>query len=162
MKKWFNKHHMKKWVIVVLLAFFGSGVSVAKVTYDEAIKQDEKIISSNPHLPRAHGLTSAELSQQTTTADNRTWHNLTHARASGQVYQNTTPNQIIVAVTPVGERWEEMRSYVNGVQFGRIYSGDFGGGATITMPVPAGATYQVNVWNHRGQVSGITNWLELR
>lgn len=156
------KFNIKKWFLAFILVAVGSSSSFAKVTYDDAIKQDEQIIASNPHSTLTNGFTSAELSLQTSTDDNRTWHNVTSSRANNQTYRNTTTQQIVVAVTPVGERWEEMISYVNGVKFGRVYSGDFGGGATITMPVPVGATYKVHVRNVRGQVAGITQWLELR
>ncbi|HGE6115010.1 hypothetical protein [Vibrio cholerae] len=153
---------MKKWLLSAILVVLSIGGATAKVTYDDAIKSDQQLNAANPHTQRTHGFTSAELSLQTTTADNRTWHNVSYARAINTQYRNSTSGQIVVTVTPSGNRWEEMTTYVNGVLFGRVYSGDFGGGATVTMPVPAGATYQVNLVNHRGQGHSILSWLELR
>ncbi|WP_341666161.1 hypothetical protein [Vibrio sp.] len=148
--------------IIFLALTFTCSIASAKVTYEDAIQQDEELKLANPHTPRTHGFTSSELSVQTSTSDTRAWYNLLGSRGNNGVYWNTTSHPIVVAVTPRGERWEEMIAYVNGIRYGRIYSGDFGGGATITMEVPAGGSYQVSVRNLRGAGYGITSWLEFR
>lgn len=153
---------MKKQLIIPIFLCLFSGAVNAKITYDDALTHDNELYAENPHEPPTHGFTQAELDTQTSSGDNRQWYNLRGARGNNGVYWNTTSNPIIVAVTPRGERWEEMIAYVNGIQYGRVYSGDFGGGATITMEVPVGGSYQVRVRNLRGAGYGITSWLEFR
>ncbi|EGQ9333605.1 TPA: hypothetical protein P7K80_001942 [Vibrio cholerae] len=55
---------MKKQFFAAILVLLSSGAT-AKVTYDEAIKIDQQLNAANPHTPRTHGFTGAELSLQT-------------------------------------------------------------------------------------------------
>lgn len=100
--------------------------------------------------------------RESSSKDTRKWHNYTYSRSAGATYRNTTSNPIIIAVSPSGTRWEEMKAYVNGLYFGRVYSGDFGGGGSISMEVPPNGTYKVTIWNERGQPAKIITWLEFR
>lgn len=94
--------------------------------------------------------------------DNRKWVNVLHERVNNRTYRNTTGKPIIVAVTPSGKRWESMKTYLDNVQFGRVFSGDFGGGGTVTMEVPVNSTYRVRIWNDRGHPYAFESWLEFR
>lgn len=151
-----------KRLLLGFLILYGASFAYASgmVTGDEALAS-----SSRSQLENSSGFnesTPHSTLPRESASDSRTWYNVKGSRSNGAVYRNNTSNPIIVAVTPIGERWEEMATYVNGMRFSRIYSGDFGGGATITMEVPVGASYQVRVWNHRGQRYGIYSWLEFR
>ena len=95
-------------------------------------------------------------------SDTRVWYNMLSQRANGATYYNTTGRNIIVAVGPTGNRWEQLDAYVNGIYFGRVYSGDFGGGAVLTMEVTFNGSYRVSTYNHRGQGHGIQTWNEFR
>jgi hypothetical protein len=95
-------------------------------------------------------------------SDSRNWYNMIGQRAMGATYYNTTGNTITVSVGPTGTRWEQMDGYVNGVYIGRVYSGDFGGGAVLTMDVPPNGSYRVTTYNHRGHGHGIQTWVEFR
>lgn len=136
---------------------YEEGIASQQAYRDDVARVHQPVAREGLPTPKEAGYPEKAYSE-----DNRTWKNVLSSRVNNRTYRNTTSKPIIVAVTPVGERWEEMLTYVNGRLFGRVYSGDFGGGSTITMEVPVGSTYRVRVWNQRGQVYGITNWLEFR
>ena len=102
---------------------------------------------------------TATIAQSTDFCINQNPIDVTSSRASGVVYQNTSPKGITVYISVRDSGGgSPFRAYING--FLVAYLADLSGGGAgwqlITLNIPAGSTYQVDAFNNP-----IARWVEV-
>lgn len=102
-----------------------------------------------------------------TLGDGQTWQNVTASRATGVAYSNTTGRTIFVAISAnasVASTSRDSTFLINGAAYAYHLSsnnsGTDGQSHNYFMPIPAGATYQLNTSGAGGFT--IIFWSELR